>query len=234
MADTKKPVVIRVNVAKNNTITEASSSPRMITEWNYRRIAFAACLLVVVVVVFYGFFSASDTALEMTTEGPKTEPIITHQSIGSKEVARKVEQPVLTNKVKSPRYNVTAHGVKPKKKTVVNKAMAQGVIRARLAQGVADREPFGQVEMPVQVNKEFAVGVFFFTELSGMKGQSVSHVWKHKGKVIFEKKKIIRGNRWRTYTSKLLTAYSVGPWSVELVNETGVLLHRVEFDAVLQ
>ncbi len=220
MADTKKPVVIRVNVAKNNTMAEVISPPRMVTEWNHGRIAFAACLLVVVV---YGFFTASDTALETTTGGSKGASIITHQSIGSKEIAQKVQQPVLRNKVKP-----------PKKKTEVNKAMAQGVIRARLAQGVANREPFGQVETPVQVNKEFAVGVFFFTELNGMKGQSVSHVWKHRGKVIFEKKKIIRGNRWRTYTSKLLTAYSVGPWSVELVNEAGVLLHVVEFDVVLQ
>jgi hypothetical protein len=230
MADTKKPVVIRVNVAKNNTMAEVISPPRMVTEWNHGRIAFAACLLVVVV---YGFFTASDTALETTTGGSKGASIITHQSIGSKEIAQKVQQPVLRNKVKPP-SNVTVQGLKPKKKTEVNKAMAQGVIRARLAQGVANREPFGQVETPVQVNKEFAVGVFFFTELNGMKGQSVSHVWKHRGKVIFEKKKIIRGNRWRTYTSKLLTAYSVGPWSVELVNEAGVLLHVVEFDAVLQ
>ena len=233
MADTKKPVVIRVNVARNNTMIKAVSPPRMVTEWNHRRIAFAVCLLVVVVFVVYGFFTASDTALETTTGGSKGASIVTQQSIDSEAIAQKVQQPVLRNNIK-PLSNVTADGVKPKKKTAVNKVMAQGVIRARLAQGVANREPFGQIETPVQVNKEFAVGVFFFTELSGMKGQSVWHIWKHQGKVIFKKKKIIEGNRWRTYTSKLLTAYSVGPWSVELVNEAGVLLHVVEFDAVLR
>jgi hypothetical protein len=124
--------------------------------------------------------------------------------------------------------------VKQKSAPTVNAELPRGVTRARLAQGVANREPFGQVERPVKVNKDFAVGVFYFTDLNGMKGQTVLHRWKRKGKVVFEKKKVILGNRWRTYTSKLLTAYSTGSWVVELINEDGVPLHVIEFEVVME
>ena len=231
MAENKKPVVIRVNLAKNNTNTNAVSQHRMVTEWNYGRIALVVCLLLAVVFVFYGVFTGSDTALETTAEVPRGVAIVTRQAIEPVSSPRIVQKQGVGGQIKQKNDPVS---VKQKSAPTVNAELPRGVTRARLAQGVANREPFGQVERPVKVNKDFAVGVFYFTDLNGMKGQTVLHRWKRKGKVVFEKKKVILGNRWRTYTSKLLTAYSTGSWVVELINEDGVPLHVIEFEVVME
>jgi len=231
MPENKKPVVIRVNLAKNNTNTNIESPHRMVTEWNYGRLALVAGLLLVLVFVFYGIFTGSDTASETAAEVPRNAPVVIRQAIEPISSPRNIQKQGVGGQTKQENTRLT---VKQKRAPAVNSELPRGVTRARLAQGVANREPFGQVEQPVKVNKDFAVGVFYFTELSGMKGQTVSHRWKRKGKVIFEKKKVILGDRWRTYTSKLLTAYSTGSWVVELINEDGVPLHVIEFEVVMK
>ena len=231
MPENKKPVVIRVNLAKNNTNTNIESPHRMVTEWNYGRLALVAGLLLELVFVFYGIFTGSDTASETAAEVPRDAPVVIRQAIEPISSPRNIQRQGAGGQTKEENTRLT---VKQKRAPAVNAVLLRGVTRARLAQGVANREPFGQVEQPVKVNKDFAVGVFYFTELSGMKGQTVSHRWKRKGKVIFEKKKVILGDRWRTYTSKLLTAYSTGSWVVELINEDGVPLHVIEFEVVMK
>ena len=231
MPENKKPVVIRVNLAKNNTNTNIESPHRMVTEWNYGRLALVAGLLLVLVFVFYGIFTGSDTASETAAEVPRNAPVVIRQAIEPISSPRNIQKQGVGGQAKQENTHLT---VKQKRAPAVKAEWPRGVTRARLAQGVANREPFGQVEQPVKVNKDFAVGVFYFTELSGMKGQTVSHRWKRKGKVIFEKKKVILGDRWRTYTSKLLTAYSTGSWVVELINEDGVPLHVIEFEVVMK
>ena len=203
----------------------------MVTEWNYGRLALVAGLLLVLVFVFYGIFTGSDTASETAAEVPRDAPVVIRQAIEPISSPRNIQKQGVGGQTKQENTRLT---VKQKRAPAVNAELLRGVTRARLAQGVANREPFGQVEQPVKVNKDFAVGVFYFTELSGMKGQTVSHRWKRKGKVIFEKKKVILGDRWRTYTSKLLTAYSTGSWVVELIIEDGVPLHVIEFEVVMK
>ena len=231
MPENKKPVVIRVNLAKNNITTSARSSHRMVTDWHFGRLALVIGLLLVLVFVVYGVFMKPDPNLEIANKAEKDEPIVIRQAIKPVSRLQNNTRPELTNETKQNHIKVLA---KQKRVSIANEELSAGVTRARLAQGVANREPFGQIDLPVKVNKEFAVGIFYFTELNGMKGQTVWHRWTRKGKVVFEKKKVILGNRWRTYTSKLLTAYSTGSWVVELTNQDGYPLHRIEFEVVME
>ncbi|MBW2466155.1 MAG: DUF2914 domain-containing protein, partial [Deltaproteobacteria bacterium] len=92
--------------------------------------------------------------------------------------------------------------------------------------GVSDREPYGIAE-------EFSVGaetVFCFLEAENIElDRIVSFVWYFEG----EKKArvslpIQEGKRWRTYSSKKI-AQLKGNWTVELQDESGVVLSTVSF-----
>ena len=65
-----------------------------------------------------------------------------------------------------------------------------------------------------------------------MKGKAVFHIWKYKGDVIFKKKRDIQKNNWKTYTSKLFTRRSIGPWTVETVDSNDRQLNIIHFDVV--
>jgi hypothetical protein len=106
------------------------------------------------------------------------------------------------------------------------------IVRAQLAKGIWKNEPLGKITGPIRVNSEEATGIFYFTELENMQGKAVFHIWKYKGDVIFKKKKDVLEDHWKTYTSKLFTRRSVGPWSVETVDSNNQQLNVINFEVV--
>lgn len=101
--------------------------------------------------------------------------------------------------------------------------------RAQLAEGVNNKEPFGQVKIPLIVNSSKAQSITYFTEISDFKGNTVFHEWLKEGNTIFKREIVIRGNRWRISTSKLFTLNSVGLWQVRIITEQGEILHKIDF-----
>ena len=102
------------------------------------------------------------------------------------------------------------------------------IARAELAQGINKLRPYGRVELPFLVGEKTR-GLYFFTEIKNMKGNSVFHEWLREGKSIYKRKVIIRGNRWRFYTSKLFTQTSIGQWQVRVITKQGEVLHEINF-----
>ena len=103
------------------------------------------------------------------------------------------------------------------------------ITRAQLAQGVNKLEPYGQVSLPLLVDSNKAQGITYFTEVKNMQGNTVFHEWLKEGKSIYKRKIIIRGNRWRFYTSKLFTYKSAGQWQVRIITGKGNILHKIDF-----
>jgi len=116
----------------------------------------------------------------------------------------------------------------------VSEQLHPNISRARLAKGMKNKEPYGNVELPFLVNSEQAEGLFYFTEINNMKGGTVFHEWLKEGESIYKRKIKIRGNRWRFSTSKLFNNKHIGEWQVRTLDKQGKVLNKIGFMVTVQ
>ncbi len=104
------------------------------------------------------------------------------------------------------------------------------VSRAVLTSGIDDREPTDRLAGSLELPGSGPLTVFFFTELRGLGGRTVSHRWSRQGETVgewpFEVGEEADG---RVYSSKDIGREGVGAWSVQVVDEQGRVLESVEF-----
>ncbi|MCU7845773.1 MAG: DUF2914 domain-containing protein [Candidatus Thiodiazotropha sp. (ex Monitilora ramsayi)] len=99
------------------------------------------------------------------------------------------------------------------------------VARALFTTGIADREPVDQV-----VSLEAFQGeIFFFTDLRGLQGRSVTHRWEFEGRFMGQIEFKVGGPRWRVYSKKALNPDVSGKWTVLVLDESGWPLHASIF-----
>ncbi len=96
---------------------------------------------------------------------------------------------------------------------------------AQFTTAVENREPIDQVTfVSNDVQK-----IYFFSDLRGLDGRSVTHRWIHggetKAEVVFE----VRGPRWRVWSSKELLEDWLGDWTVEIVTDEGEVIAAETF-----
>jgi hypothetical protein len=106
-------------------------------------------------------------------------------------------------------------------------AFAGTVSRAVFTIGIDNREPVIMVD---SISADSYNSISFFTELTGMTGETVTHQWMFDDKVMFEKSFEIGGDRWRVWTSKTLLPDWTGTWTVKVLNEGGSVLEHKSFD----
>lgn len=104
-------------------------------------------------------------------------------------------------------------------------SFAGDVARAIVTTGVAEREPVNDLERVLAGNEQ----VLFFTELSEMEGQTVTHRWSYGGEVMAEVAFNVGGPRWRVWSSKNLIPEWAGEWKVEVVDGEGNVVHEKNF-----
>ncbi|NTV02270.1 MAG: DUF2914 domain-containing protein [Chlorobiaceae bacterium] len=77
--------------------------------------------------------------------------------------------------------------------------------------------------------------LYCFTELNGVKGERVTHVWEHDGKVVsrFPLGKI-RSSSWRIWSRKWMEPELTGTWTVKVVTGAGRVLAVQNFEYVSQ
>jgi hypothetical protein len=92
--------------------------------------------------------------------------------------------------------------------------------RAQFTSAIKDREPADSLTQ-ARVDK---TQLYFFTELKGGSGTSVTHRWEHDGKVEHEQTFQVNVDRWRGWTSKSMSARSAGEWKVSVVDASGATL----------
>lgn len=97
---------------------------------------------------------------------------------------------------------------------------------AVICEDVANLEPIGAGEsFPISVDE-----LKCFTRIIGAhEPTTVTHVWyfgmTERGRVEL----VIKGSRWRTYSSKKIQAHEVGSWRVEVIDTEGTVLKVVQF-----
>lgn len=96
---------------------------------------------------------------------------------------------------------------------------------AQFTTGIEDREPIDQVSfVPSDVRK-----IYFFSDLRGLTGETVTHRWIYDGRTMAEVAFEVRGPRWRVWSSKDLLEDWTGDWTVEIVRSDGEVIAAETF-----
>ncbi|MFZ5875252.1 MAG: DUF2914 domain-containing protein [Nitrospirota bacterium] len=101
---------------------------------------------------------------------------------------------------------------------------SDNVSRAVFTTAVADREPTDQITSL----KNDIQQVYFFTELTGLDGQTVTHKWEHAGEVKAEVSFDVKAPRWRVWSSKKFDPSWTGEWTVSVVDGSGAMLTQAK------
>lgn len=97
---------------------------------------------------------------------------------------------------------------------------AENISRSAFTSGVENREPIDKLgQLTNDVEK-----VYFFTEIKGMSGHTITHRWEHSGDVKAEVKFKVGSDRWRIWSSKNLQPQWVGEWIVTVMDDEGKTL----------
>jgi len=223
-------LVVKVKYQGSTQDSKIHSGLGMVTEWHIGRIVVAAVIILLFVGgVLYllngGASQSVDTKL-ITKILPEInkEPTETIVKIPKEITQNKQLQAPVKPSIKS----INKQILTTKAKDISN----QNIARALLVTEVNNKEPGGEILLPLVVNKEQASGVFYFTEITNMKGNVLFHQWHREGKLVYERKIKILGNRWRVSTSKLISYSKVGMWTVRLVNKQGVVFNKIEFEVI--
>jgi hypothetical protein len=86
------------------------------------------------------------------------------------------------------------------------------IYRSIFTEAVDDRTPQNRIVAIGPSREE----VFFFTEIVGASGKQVSHDWFHNGIPLFSMSFDVKGDRWRTWSSKRIAQYGPGTLHVEV------------------
>lgn len=99
------------------------------------------------------------------------------------------------------------------------------IARSAFTTAVVDREPTDQITTLTNDRER----VFFFTELRGFEGRTVTHRWEFSGEPVAEVYFQVGGPRWRVFSSKNLPTEAVGEWAVSIVDEDNQVLRTESF-----
>lgn len=102
---------------------------------------------------------------------------------------------------------------------------ANVTVEAVLARNVADRAP-----QDTGTAFSDSVGtVVLWMRVTGGNGQTLHHVWFHGGDNVGDVSLAIGGSPWRTWSRKSIPADAKGAWHVEIRDEAGAVLKRIDF-----
>lgn len=109
------------------------------------------------------------------------------------------------------------------------KISSKNIVRTQLATRREGLEPANTVDDKVKARDRGAVRVYYFNELHGLKGRTVTHQWIHNGKVYANVEAEVKGNAWRMYSSKALNSSMTGEWKINVTDEQGNTLATRSF-----
>ena len=99
-----------------------------------------------------------------------------------------------------------------------------GVARAVICTGIMNHEPTDSVsQVPATTGK-----VFFFTEITGMEGKTITHRWLKDGSKIADVGISVASNRYLCHSSRNVSG-KTGYWAVQVLDSDGNKLKEVSF-----
>ncbi|MDO9047086.1 MAG: DUF2914 domain-containing protein [Methylobacter sp.] len=247
----KRNIVIKVKYPVSGKVTE-NFEPKMITEWNVKRILLAAGALVFILAALFYVINndqqkndSDNAAVIINTIEKKVTPQVEIKEVeinkpdSSKQVVAKTNPPIKptkeSNKKNKPTSDITVKKAvkkQPTEKVIKDLGYSKvnhNVTRAVLTYDINNKEPVGEIARAVNVSRKKPVWVYYFTELKSMNGSKVYHEWLKNDVLVSKQELIISGDTWRTSSRKLLADSAKGNWTVRLVDEHGQLLNEKFF-----
>ncbi|MGR9012649.1 MAG: DUF2914 domain-containing protein [Gammaproteobacteria bacterium] len=239
----KRNIVIQVKYPVSGKTT-VDFEPRMITEWNIKRLLLAAGILLLILVSLFYIINIDTqvTGADNTTEKqPDTQAGLNQGDIKGLDIsARKVAE---TNSAVKSKNELNKENARitaiPVKKSINERAHKQitkdreglnsNEIRTALTYEINNKEPVGEIVGTVNVNNKKPIWIYYFTELKAMKGSKVYHEWSKDGVVVTKRALTISGNRWRTSSRMLFSDAEAGNWAVRMFDINGRLLNEKKF-----
>jgi hypothetical protein len=198
----KKNIVIKLKYPRE--AEQDVAAPKVITEWNIKRIAMALAGVVVIIIALF-YFIKQDTQNQDYQLQADLQP----QAVSSEKIVNTQVKP----------------------KTEINK----NITRALLTFKINHNEPAGEIKLPLKLSKKNPASVYYFVELTDMKGRTVYHEWLLDGKLITRKKiNISDDDKWRTLSRQLFIYSNRTDWTVRLVDDTGQLLNEIHFNVIYE
>jgi hypothetical protein len=103
------------------------------------------------------------------------------------------------------------------------------IVDKQIAKNIQNLEP---IEAATMFNKNVGK-LFCFTEVSTDKfPTNIVHLWLYNNNIVAEIPLSINSNKWRTYSSKLISPNMVGKWKVEIYAGDDKLIDSIEFEIV--
>lgn len=102
------------------------------------------------------------------------------------------------------------------------------IVRAQLSHGIEEREPVDSIDA-IQLRPGESKPIHFYLHLKNLQGKNIRINWYHDDKLDSHLVLQVHNNNWRTHASKQLDHRRLGPWRVELVDESGNLLAARSF-----
>lgn len=165
----------------------------------------------------------------LTKQHSQVDPIDSKKTVAANKAiatpVRKPESAVATNQpaitgIKIPK---TARQPKPQKTSDHPE-----VVRAQLSHAIEEREPVDSIDA-IQLRPGESQSIHFYLHLKNLHGKNIRINWYHDDKLDSQLALQVHNNNWRTHASKQLDHRRIGPWRVELVDESGNLLAARSF-----
>lgn len=102
------------------------------------------------------------------------------------------------------------------------------VSRSAFTEAVVNREPKNRITELLN-NKQY---IYYFSEVKGMTGQTVTHRWLLNGNPMSEFKFNVGSTRWRIWSSMALKREWLGKWEVQVVDELDRVIHSDSFNYI--
>ena len=114
-------------------------------------------------------------------------------------------------------------------------AINNTITRALLTFATNKNEPVGEITFPLKLSKNKSTSVYYFVELTGMKGRTVYHEWLLDGDLITRKKiNISDDDKWRTLSRQLFAYTARSNWTARMVDEAGQVLNEIHFNVIYE
>jgi Protein of unknown function (DUF2914) len=98
------------------------------------------------------------------------------------------------------------------------------VTRAVVCTGIMNHEPTDSItQVPSTTGK-----VFFFTEITGMEGKTITHRWLKDGAKVADVRISVASNRYRCHSSRTVSG-KTGYWTAQVLDGDGNKLKEVTF-----
>lgn len=214
MAD-KKNIKIKVRYPTVGSKPKKNlPAPGIITVWNVKRILLVSGCVVLVLVSIFFFIKEDAQKTDLQPEAALPDKI---------DVQKTDQQAQAALPEKSDDSS-------SKPKTEINK----NVQRALLAYWIHKNEPVGAVSLPLKISDKKTVKLYYFVELTGMKGRTVYHEWLLDGVRISRKKINISADTWRTASRQIFYYTDKHNWTVRVVDEKGRIMNEKHFDVIFE